>query len=232
MPDKLKFSLDGRECLGQQGMTIYEAAKANGVYIPILCHYEGLKPVGSCRICSVLVNGRWMASCTQPLSEGMVIENDTPQVNEYRRAIVEMLLAEGNHFCPACEKSGNCELQALAYRLGILVPRFPYQFPKRKIEAYPGFLLEHNRCIQCQRCVRGIQAEGGLKIFAMKNRSSAVKVNVDRKLAAKLSEEQIQKAMDLCPVGAILKKEVGFVRPIGQRKYDRQPIGSEIEGQK
>jgi len=232
MPEKLKFSIDGREGLADQGMTIYEAAKANGVYIPVLCHYEGLKPVGSCRICSVLVNGRWMASCTQPLSEGMVIENNTPQVIEYRRAIIEMLFSEGNHFCPACEKSGNCELQALAYRYSIMVPRFPYQFPQRQIEAYPGFLLEHNRCVQCQRCVRAIQTEDGRKIFAMKNRSKDVRVNVDPKLAAKLSPDQIQKAMDICPVGAILKKEVGFIRPIGQRKYDRQPIGSEIEGEK
>ncbi|MDD8020604.1 MAG: 2Fe-2S iron-sulfur cluster-binding protein [Acidobacteriota bacterium] len=232
MPEKLKFSIDGREGLADQGMTIYEAARVIGVYIPVLCHYEGLKPVGSCRICSILVNGRWLASCTQPLSEGMVIENNTPQVIEYRRAIIEMLLAEGNHFCPACEKSGNCELQALAYRYGIMVPRFPYQFPQRQIEAYPGFLLDHNRCVQCQRCVRAIQTEDGQKIFAMKNRSKDVRVNVDRKLAAKLSPDQIQKAMDICPVGAILKKEVGFLRPIGQRKYDRQPIGSEIEGKK
>jgi len=173
-----------------------------------------------------------MASCTQPLSEGMVIENNTPQVIEYRRAIIEMLFSEGNHFCPACEKSGNCELQALAYRYSIMVPRFPYQFPQRQIEAYPGFLLEHNRCVQCQRCVRAIQTEDGRKIFAMKNRSKDVRVNVDPKLAAKLSPDQIQKAMDICPVGAILKKEVGFIRPIGQRKYDRQPIGSEIEGKK
>lgn len=232
MSEKLKFSIDGREGLADQGMTIYEAAKANGVYIPVLCHYEGLKPVGSCRICSVMVNGRWMASCTQPLSEGMAIENDTPPVVEYRRAIIEMLFSEGNHFCPACEKSGNCELQALAYRYGIMVPRFPYQFPQRQIEAYAGFLLEHNRCVQCQRCVRAIQTEDGRKIFAMKNRSKDLRVNVDRKLAAKLSPDQIQKAMDICPVGAILKKEVGFIRPIGQRKYDHQPIGSEIEGQK
>ncbi|MCI4445795.1 MAG: (2Fe-2S)-binding protein [Candidatus Aminicenantes bacterium] len=229
MPDKIKFTIDGKEYLAESGQTIYEAAKANGVYIPVLCHYEGLKPVGSCRICSVRVNGRWMASCTQPVTEGMVIENQTPEVEEYRKAIIEMLLVEGNHFCPTCEKSGNCELQALAYRYQIMVPQFPYLFPKREIEAFPGFLLEHNRCIQCQRCVRAIQTRDGQKIFAMKNRSKDVRVNVDRKLAAKMSEDQIQKAMDICPVGAILKKEVGFKVPIGKRKYDSKPIGSEIE---
>lgn len=109
MPDKIKFTVDGKECQAEAGMTIYEAAKANGIYIPVLCHYEGLKPVGSCRICSVRVNGRWMAACTQPVTPGMVIENASPDVEEYRKAIIEMLFVEGNHFCPACEKSGNCE---------------------------------------------------------------------------------------------------------------------------
>lgn len=232
MPDKIKFTVDGKECQAEAGMTIYEAAKTNGIYIPVLCHFEGLKPVGSCRICSVRVNGRWMAACTQPVTPGMVIENASPDVEEYRKAIIEMLFVEGNHFCPACEKSGNCELQALAYRYQILVPQFPYLFPKKDIEAFPKFLLEHNRCVQCQRCIRAIQAPDGKKVFAMKNRSGRVRINVDRKLAARLSDEEAQKAMDICPVGAILRKEVGFRIPIGRRKYDRRPIGSEIEEKK
>ncbi len=91
MPEKIKFFIDGKECLAEPGQTIYEAARVNGVYIPILCHYEGLKPVGSCRICSVRVNGRWMAACTQPVTEGMMVENHTPEVEEYRKAIIEML---------------------------------------------------------------------------------------------------------------------------------------------
>lgn len=232
MPDKIKFTVDGKECQAEAGMTIYEAAKANGIYIPVLCHFEGLKPVGSCRICSVRVNGRWMAACTQPVTPGMVIENASPEVEEYRKAIIEMLFVEGNHFCPACEKSGNCELQALAYRYQIMVPRFPYLFPKKDIEAFPKFLLEHNRCVQCQRCIRAIQSPDGKKVFVMKNRSGRVRINVDRKLAARLSDEEAQKAMDICPVGAILRKEVGFRIPIGRRKYDRQPIGSDIEEKK
>lgn len=232
MPDKIKFTVDGKECQAEAGMTIYEAAKDNGIYIPVLCHFEGLKPVGSCRICSVRVNGRWMAACTQPVTPGMVIENASPEVEEYRKAIIEMLFVEGNHFCPACEKSGNCELQALAYRYQIMVPRFPYLFPKKDIEAFPKFLLEHNRCVQCQRCIRAIQSPDGKKVFVMKNRSGRVRINVDRKLAARLSDEEAQKAMDICPVGAILRKEVGFRIPIGRRKYDRQPIGSDIEEKK
>ena len=67
-----------------------------------------------------------MAACTQPISEGMAVENTAPDLQDMRRAVVEMLFVEGNHLCPTCEKSGNCELQAMAYRFGLTAPRFPY----------------------------------------------------------------------------------------------------------
>ena len=110
-----------------------EAADAAGIYIPRLCAYEGLIPFGSCRICTVMVNGRAQAACTQPIAEGIVVESDTEAIQQIRKDIVEMLFVEGNHYCMFCEKSGNCELQALAYRLGVLAPKYPYLFPDRGV---------------------------------------------------------------------------------------------------
>ncbi|MGZ4886121.1 MAG: 2Fe-2S iron-sulfur cluster-binding protein, partial [Candidatus Aminicenantales bacterium] len=77
---EIRFTIDGKECRGKPGQTIVEAAKDSGVYIPVLCHYEGLKPVGSCRICTVRVGGKYMAACTQPVSEGMAVENTAPDL--------------------------------------------------------------------------------------------------------------------------------------------------------
>ncbi|MCX7679941.1 MAG: 2Fe-2S iron-sulfur cluster-binding protein [Spirochaetes bacterium] len=226
----IQFTIDGKPCTGKSGQTIVEAAKDNGIYIPTLCHFEGLKPAGSCRICTVKVGGRFMAACTTPVTEGMVIENKTSELEDYRKAIIEMLFVEGNHMCPTCEKSGNCELQALGYRYMMFVPRFPYLFPKRELDAsLPKIIIERNRCVQCLRCVRSMTTSDGKKIFGMVNRGGHIHINVDRELAKNMSDEQAQKAMDLCPVGSILKKEVGFVVPIGKRKYDAMPIGSEIE---
>jgi len=154
---EITITIDGRACKARAGLTIAEAAKANGVYIPTLCHYKDLKPVGSCRVCTVRVGGRYMAACTQIAVEGMTVENTAPDLEDMRRGILEMLFVEGNHMCPTCEKSGNCELQALAYRYQIMAPRFPYQFPVRQVDASaPKIVLDHNRCIQCQRCVRSI----------------------------------------------------------------------------
>jgi len=227
---EIHFTIDGKECHAKPGQTIVEAAKANGVYIPVLCHYEGLKPVGSCRICTVRVAGRTMAACTQPVAEGMAVENTAPDLEDMRKALIEMLFVEGNHMCPTCEKSGNCELQALAYRYRLLAPRFPYLFPVRELDASsPRIMLDRNRCIQCLRCVRAVRTKDGRKIFAAEGRTRHVTIDADRELAAKLGEDEARRAMDICPVGAILKKEIGFAVPIGKRKFDKKPIGSDIE---
>lgn len=230
MSDTVKFTIDGKECQGQKGQLLIDAAADNGVYIPLLCHMRELKPAGSCRICTVKVNGRNMAACTTPVDDGMVIENNNDELLDIRKAIVEMLFVEGNHFCPACEKSGNCDLQALGYRYQMMVPRFPYAFERRELDATtPKIFLERNRCIFCKRCIRLIKDNEGRNIFAFRNRGARLEVTIDHKLAANMSDEQARLAMDVCPVGAILRKEVGFEQPIGSRKYDHTPIGSDIE---
>jgi len=227
----IKLTIDGKACTAKSGQYIVQAARDNGIYIPVLCHFEGMKPAGTCRICTVKVGGRFMAACTTPVAEGMVIENNTPEIEDMRKAIIEMLFVGGNHMCPCCEKSGNCELQALAYRYKMMVPRFPYLWPAQEVEANAGKIyVDISRCVQCLRCVRDIKTADGKNIFALKERGGKVNINVDTKLAATLSDELAQKAMDQCPVGAILRKEVGYKIPIGQRKFDSKPIGSEIEG--
>ncbi len=227
---EINITIDGKKIKAKAGQTIVEAAKENGVYIPTLCDYEGIKPAGTCRICTVKIGGRNMAACTTPVAEGMSIENDVPELNDFRKAIVEMLFVEGNHMCPVCEKSGNCELQALAYKYTMLAPRFPYLWPQRTVDAsFPKILIDRNRCIQCLRCVRGVTTSDGKHIFGLVNRGGKAIISVDPELAKEMTEEMAEKAMELCPVGAILKKEVGFAVPIGMRKYDGKPIGSEYE---
>lgn len=229
MSETLKFTIDGKECSGQPGQTIAQAAADNGVYIPVLCYAKEVTPTGTCRICTVKVNGRPMAACTTQVTDGMTVENDIEELNEMRKAIVEMLFVEGNHFCPACEKSGNCQLQALAYRYKMMAPRFEYEFSRRELDATPPkLLIERNRCILCKRCVKGIFTDDGKALFAIANRGNKSVINIDDTLADKITDELAQKAMDMCPVGAIIRKGKGFDTPIGKRKYDTKPIGSEL----
>lgn len=228
--NKIRITIDGQRTYVTKGSTIVEAAKENGIYIPTLCHFEGADPKACCRMCTVKINNRMMTSCTTPVTEGMEIENNTEELNDIRKSIIELLFVSGNHFCPVCEKSGNCELQALAYRYKMLVPRFPYSFPRKEVDASsPKIIKEQNRCIACKRCIKTIRDEHGKHYFAYKNRGQHLEVILDPVLGASISDELAKKAMDNCPVGSILYKERGFDQPIGTRKYDKQPIGSEIE---
>jgi [NiFe] hydrogenase diaphorase moiety small subunit len=227
----VKFTLNGVECLAEDGTQLVEAAAENGVFIPTLCNYPGIPPKGSCRICTVLVNGIPVTACTTRVVEDMKVQTSTPELESFRKSVVEILFAEGNHLCPSCEKSGSCELQALAYRYRMTVPHFPYLFPKRDVEAWhPKILKDHNRCILCKRCIRGIHNKDGKALFAFGKRGDRLVINIDPETSRDVSDELVQKAMAMCPVGAILKKEKGFDVPIGSRKYDVAPIGSEVEG--
>jgi [NiFe] hydrogenase diaphorase moiety small subunit len=229
MSEKIKFILDDKVCYATPGQTIMDAARENGVFIPSLCYVEGVKPAGSCRICNVKVNGRNMTACTTPVAEGMVVENNLPDLEDMRKAIVEVLFVAGNHFCPACEKSGNCELQALGYRYQMMVPRFPYEFPVKGVNA-ASILIYHdrNRCIMCKRCVRMVLKDGK-SVFALNQRGGHhLHIELDVKLANQLTDAEALQAMDICPVGAIIKKERGYYSPIGQRKYDFDEIGTDL----
>lgn len=234
MSDTFKFTIDGVEVEGRKGQTIMEAADEAGVYIPRLCAHKDLSPFGACRICTVMVNGRPQAACTTPAAEGMVIENDTPAMNNHRSSLVEMLFVEGNHYCMFCEKSGNCELQAMGYRLGMMAPRHDYQFPERSVDgSHPDIMIDRNRCILCARCVRASRDIDGKHVFQFVGRGKEKRIWIDAE--AKLSDTNIDvtdKAVDICPVGAILKKHTGYRQPIGQRTYDHQPIGSDIEAKR
>ena len=230
MNRKIKFKIDGKIIPAECGQTIVEAAHANGIFIPTLCNFEGAKPKGCCRMCTVKVNDRFMTACTTPVADGMEIENNIEEINDIRKSIIELLFVSGNHFCPSCEKSGNCELQALAYRYQMMVPRFPFEFPQKGVDATsPKIVKDQNRCIACKRCIKTIEDEQGRKYFAYKNRGNKLEVVLDEEMAKTMTDEIAQLAMDNCPVGSILKKEIGYIEPIGTRKYDKKPIGSEIE---
>ena len=231
MSDTIKFTIDGVEVEAEKGQTIMAAADAAGIYIPRLCAHKDLSPFGACRICTVMTNGRPQAACTTPAAEGMVVDNDTEELRAYRLNLIEMLFVEGNHYCMYCEKSGNCELQALGYRFGMLVPKYPYQFPKREVDAsHPDIFIDRNRCILCARCVRASRDLDGKHVFGFvgRGKEKRVAVNAEARLADTDMDASDQ-ACDICPVGAILRKRTGYRIPIGQRKYDHEPIGSEIE---
>jgi [NiFe] hydrogenase diaphorase moiety small subunit len=227
------FTVDGTEIPAEEGQTIMEAADGAGVYIPRLCDHQGLRHQGGCRVCTVKAGGRSVAACTQPAAPGLTVESETPHINKLRRDLVEMLFHEGNHLCPICEASGNCELQAMAYRLDMTAPtKFPYLEPCRAVDAsHPDIALDTNRCISCGRCIRASRDVDHKGIFGYVGRGIHRRVAVNGPDLAHTDAALTDDAMsaDVCPVGCIIRKREGFATPIGQREFDHGLIGKEIE---
>ncbi len=229
MKNTVTITIDRQPITGEPGQTILKAAEAAGIYIPHLCAYKNLIVQGSCRVCSVRVNGRIQAACVQTISEGMVVENETEEIRQFRTAIIDMLLVEGNHFCMFCEKSGFCELQALAYRFGITAPQFPLLNPDRPVDlSHPDVFLDHNRCILCGRCVRASHELDHKNVFQFVGRGHKKRLQVNGEELARTGLELTDQVTASCPVGALMKKRVGYATPVGRRPYDHDPIGTEL----
>jgi [NiFe] hydrogenase diaphorase moiety small subunit len=227
--------IDGKPVIAEDGDSLIDVAADNGTYIPSLCYVRGKPCLGTCRVCSVRVNGHVMASCTIPVTEGMKVEVNDPEITDMRKALVEFLFSEGNHNCPSCEKSGRCDLQSTGYEVGMLVSRFPYHFTSRKVDyASKHIWLERDRCIFCQRCVEFIRdKKTGQKIFSIDQRGSNSSIEIDVKLADAMSAEQVREAAEFCPVGCIIDKGQGYNDPIGKRKYEIKSIREQVlEGSK
>jgi [NiFe] hydrogenase diaphorase moiety small subunit len=230
---KFTFSVDGVKVEATPGQTIIEACDVAGIYIPRLCHHPDLEPAGHCRVCTCKINGRAASSCTMPAAQGMVVENNTPELNADRRTLIEILFVEGNHFCPFCEKSGNCELQAHGYLLGVTGPTLPYLWPQRELDAtHPDIFIDRNRCVLCSRCIRASRMVDGKSVFGFEGRGIHVRINVDGKHLDETAITAVDKAVEVCPVGCIVVKRTGYRTSYGHRTYDAAPIGCDIEAKR
>jgi len=225
----VSFKIDGRKCTAEKGLNLIEAAKQNGIFIPTLCHFKHLNPIGSCRVCTVKNHGKTIAGCTVNVDDGMDIEVNTEELIDARKAVLEMMFVEGNHFCPSCEKSGDCEMQNLGYETGIRYTRFPHLFVDRIVDARPErIVVNQNRCIKCRRCIEEIITNDGYKVFSLTERGNDTLVSIDYEQEAKLSESQADYAMHICPTGSILVRGKSFSKPFGDRQFDMGKKGRTI----
>jgi [NiFe] hydrogenase diaphorase moiety small subunit len=221
------LSIDDREIPFEPGQTIMEAARAAGLYIEHLCYNPEYRPHGSCKLCSVRVDGQMQTACTMPARAGQRVECATPEMKVRRETLIEMIFAEGNHYCPFCTKSGNCDLQALAYYLNMHRNSFNHRYPVREIDAsHPDLILDHDRCIFCGLCVRASRDRDGKNVFAIAGRgkNTRVVVNTDSGLLGDSDITLQDAAAHVCPVGAIMPKRGAYNTPIGQRYFDGHSI--------
>lgn len=222
--------INGQRVSAYEGDTILDAAKRAGIYIPTLCHHNLLSNSGACRMCVVEIEGtgrqNFNSACTTPATDGMAVNTDTEELRKVRRMNLELIFSERNHQCPYCEKSGNCELQALAYRLGMDYVRFPFLWPNKNVDAtHDDVIHDPNRCILCGRCVRASTEVDKKGIFAIKGRGidSDVTVNIDGHMGdTDISADDA--AVQVCPTGSLCRRGLAYDTRYGERLYDQEPL--------
>jgi bidirectional [NiFe] hydrogenase diaphorase subunit len=203
--------IDGQDVSARETETILEAAREAHIFIPTLCQLEGLSVVGACRLCLVEVKGinKLLPACVTKVEEGMEVTTRSERLDRYRRTILELLFAEGNHVCSVCVANGHCELQYLAQRLGMNHVRVPYLSPRRQVDAtHDYFTFDANRCILCTRCVRVCDEIEGAHTWDVMGRGIASRVIADMNepWGESSSCTSCGKCVQVCPTGALVQK--------------------------
>ncbi|MAS33803.1 MAG: bidirectional hydrogenase complex protein HoxU [Anaerolineaceae bacterium] len=217
------LKIDGKDVSARADETILEIARENNIFIPTLCHIEGLSGVGACRLCLVEVVGsnKLMSACVTRVEEGMEVYTDSERLQKYRRMILEMLFVEGNHVCAVCVANGHCELQWLAEHLGVDHSQLIYRFPDKDVDvSHYRYGIDHNRCILCTRCVRVCGEIEGAHTWDLSGRGINAKVITDLNTPWAESETctECGKCVQVCPTGALFKKS----RAVGEMVKDNR----------
>lgn len=216
---EITLTIDGKAVKGQLGDSVLHVCQRNEIYIPTLCHLDGLPDIGSCRMCIVDIQGpgrpRVSTACTTPAMDGMVINTNTPAINAMRKNILELLLSEGNHYCMYCLSSGDCELQDLAYRFGIehiRVPRPANEKPSVVDSSHRYLVMDPSRCVLCYRCVRVCNDLEGNRVLGIGGRGSRSQIISDLGgPRGKSSCVSCGMCVQVCPTGALTDRRSSYM---------------------
>ncbi len=211
MPKMINLTIDKVSVQVPEGTTILEAAKTIGIKIPSLCYHPYLSKEGRCRICIVEVKGMkdLVASCAYPVSEGMEVTTSNPEIRQLRRDIVELILDNHPDECHTCERDSNCELQRLAYSMGVRNKHFKGE-KKHYENDYSGsaVIREPDKCILCGRCVRVCSEIQGVNCLDIAHRGfKSVVVPAFESPFSESVCSSCGQCINVCPTAAFLEKD-------------------------
>ena len=206
----VNVTIDGVAVQVPAGTTVLEAAHQANIHIPTLCHLKDINAIGACRMCVVDIGARALAAaCVMPVSEGMVVKTNTPNVRAARKAVLELILSNHERKCLSCVRSQTCELQTLARELGADETKYQganIEYPLDMLS--PSIVRDPNKCILCRRCVAACRNVQGIGAIAAINRG--FKTVIAPAFEKKLSETDCincGQCVVACPVGALREKD-------------------------
>lgn len=208
--EKTNIIIDDTPLQVDADSTIMEAAELLGIKIPRLCYHPALSVEGACRICIVQVDGarNFLPSCATKVAEGMVIRTNSPEIRQARRDLLELILDNHPMDCQTCERDANCELQNLAYSLGVRERIFKGQRKRHEIESSSASVIRNaEKCILCRRCVRVCAEVQSVHNLTQLYRGT--NTIVAPAFAAPMAESvciNCGQCINVCPVAAFLEK--------------------------
>lgn len=208
----VNLTIDDKQVTVPKNTTIFDAAKAAGIRIPILCHDKKLNPFGGCRMCLVEVEqmkGRQIPACTTPVTEGMIVRTMTDEIVKARKLVLELLLLKHPVDCPVCDAAGDCDLQNLTYEYQVNANRFTDEKFHHAID-YENPLIERdmNRCIHCGKCARICDEIVSFGAYTFISRGIEAKMGTQ--FDGPLNCEFCGSCVSVCPVGALLARPFKF----------------------
>jgi len=220
--NKIHVTINDKPYEVEMNLSILEACRSLDIEIITMCHLDCVTDVGACRLCLVEIEGinKLLPACTTRVADNMIIFTQTEKLKKYQRITTELFFAERNHVCSVCVANGKCELQQLGYKVELDHIRYPYLFPQCDVDtSHPWYVLDHNRCIMCTRCVRVCAEVEGAYNWGVMNRGNQVRIISDFNTpwGESTTCTSCGKCVHACPTGAIWPKA------IVQGQLDKKP---------
>jgi len=207
----VNITIDGKSIKTEQGKTVLEAARENGIDIPTLCFLKDINEVGDCRVCLVQIEGRrgFATSCIQKVEEGMVIHTNTEEVLEARKVVLDLIISNHKVDCLTCVRNGNCELQQLAKQFNMTEIEFAGVRNEHEIDDLsPSIVRDFSKCILCRRCVATCKKVQGVGAIDTINRGFDSCVStVENKSLNDVNCTFCGQCIQNCPTGALREKD-------------------------
>jgi NADH-quinone oxidoreductase subunit G/NADP-reducing hydrogenase subunit HndD len=202
----IQLTINNKKISAKPGTTILEAAKQNGINIPSLCYLEGVHQFGSCRICSVEVEGArtLQVACMAEVREGMIVHTNSKKVLQARKVLYQLMLSDHSKNCLTCNRNQFCELQQLGQTLGVSDVLFQSGSAREQIDISPSITRDLSKCILCRRCVTVCKGVQGIGILDAQNRGfdTVIAPAMDRSIND-VKCAFCGQCTVVCPVGAL-----------------------------